>query len=351
MERFSESCSRTSIVGEVYGARYVYRADGMRVEKVEGLTLSWVPPGEEEVSGHYDENLAQNLPTIRYYYDGQMMVEDDYTVEGQNEPVVTVMRYGIGARGIDFLAKSVDGGAETVGFPLYDGHGNMIATLGRSESSPYFGVADLRSYDVWGSVRSGSTTGDPKQRYCANLGHVQDDESGLIYMRARYYEPWSGRFISEDAAGHGLNWFVYATNSPANKVDSAGYWTDDDVDAYWSLIGAIEGLAGSLWAIVQLSRKSAAAALYALASVSFLMQWADIGPNSVRPSDAAETLFIPIAAGFLHMAFAALLQSVLRPNITPSGFQHGLAVLGVYLATLTAFMFLREIEDGLSYWY
>ncbi|GIK32239.1 MAG: hypothetical protein D8M22_09040 [Armatimonadetes bacterium] len=107
-----------------------------------------MPPGKEEVSGQYDENFAENLPTSRYYYDGQMMVEDDYTVEGQYEPVVTVMRYGIGARGIDFLAKSVDGGAETVGFPLYDGHGNMIATLGRSENSPYFGVADLRSYDV-----------------------------------------------------------------------------------------------------------------------------------------------------------------------------------------------------------
>ncbi|NOG39945.1 MAG: hypothetical protein HND43_11240 [Armatimonadetes bacterium] len=38
------------------------------------MTLSWVPPGEEEVSGHYDENLAENLPTSRYYYDGQMMV-------------------------------------------------------------------------------------------------------------------------------------------------------------------------------------------------------------------------------------------------------------------------------------
>ncbi|NOG39942.1 MAG: hypothetical protein HND43_11225, partial [Armatimonadetes bacterium] len=52
------------------------------------------------MSGHYDEIQGQNLPTSRYYYDGQMMVEDDYTVEGQYEPVVTVMRYGIGARGI-----------------------------------------------------------------------------------------------------------------------------------------------------------------------------------------------------------------------------------------------------------
>ncbi|NOG39268.1 MAG: RHS repeat-associated core domain-containing protein [Armatimonadetes bacterium] len=189
------------------------------------MTISWVPPGEEEVSGHYDENLAENLPTSRYYYDGQMMVEDDYTVEGQYEPVVTVMRYGIGARGIDFMDKRVDDGPETKGYPIYDGHGNMIATLGQTQGSPYYSLADLRSYDVWGSVRSGSTTGDPKQRYCANLGHVQDDESGLIYMRARYYEPWTGRFVSEDPAREGGNWFVYAICDSVNNVDPDGMAT------------------------------------------------------------------------------------------------------------------------------
>gem|GEM_PF-6689855 len=39
---------------------------------------------------------------------------------------------------------------------------------------------------------------DRSDTYCANLGHKQDDESGLIYIRARYYEPGSGRFISQD---------------------------------------------------------------------------------------------------------------------------------------------------------
>ncbi|NOG39523.1 MAG: RHS repeat-associated core domain-containing protein [Armatimonadetes bacterium] len=108
----------------------------------------------------------------------------------------------------------------------------MIATLGRSENSPYFGVADLRSYDVWGAVRSGSTTGDPKQRYCANLGHVQDDESGLIYMRARYYEPWSGRFISEDPARSGGNWYTYCDNDPCSNVDFSGCVTERQLNIW-----------------------------------------------------------------------------------------------------------------------
>jgi hypothetical protein len=46
---------------------------------------------------------------------------------------------------------------------------------------PLWNVGNERSYDVWGGVRSGAATGGPKGRYCANLGHVQDDESGLIY--------------------------------------------------------------------------------------------------------------------------------------------------------------------------
>jgi RHS repeat-associated protein len=104
-------------------------------------------------------------------------------------------------------------------YPLYDTHGNMVATLTKNTGGTSWSIGDERSYDVWGGVRSGAATGGPKGRYVANLGHVQDDESGLIYMRARYYEPESGRFVSEDKAGDGKNWFVYASNSPTNNVD------------------------------------------------------------------------------------------------------------------------------------
>jgi RHS repeat-associated protein len=68
----------------------------------------------------------------------------------------------------------------------------------------------------------GGNKGGPKGRYVANLGHVQDDESGLIYMRARYYEPGSGRFISEDSAMNGNNWYLYCNSNPTNYVDTTG---------------------------------------------------------------------------------------------------------------------------------
>jgi RHS repeat-associated protein len=108
------------------------------------------------------------------------------------------------------------------GYPLYDVHGNMVATLTKNTGGTSWSIGDERSYDVWGGVRSGATTGGPKGRYCANLGHVQDDESGLIYMRARYYEPGSGRFISEDPAMDGNNWYMYAYNHPSQLADASG---------------------------------------------------------------------------------------------------------------------------------
>jgi RHS repeat-associated protein len=61
-------------------------------------------------------------------------------------------------------------------------------------------------------------------------GHVVDDDSGLVYMQARYYDPLIGRFMSEDpqassvAAGSlfFFNRFAYANNSPMRFTDAHG---------------------------------------------------------------------------------------------------------------------------------
>ncbi len=110
----------------------------------------------------------------------------------------------------------------TTAYPLYDTHGNMVATLTKNASGTSWNVGNEHSYDVWGGVRSGNASGGPKGGYCASLGHVQDDESGLIYMRARYYEPSTGRVISEDPAMDGGNWFVYGKSSPTRYNDYNG---------------------------------------------------------------------------------------------------------------------------------
>jgi len=71
-------------------------------------------------------------------------------------------------------------------------------------------------------VRANGGTASTRQGFVGGLGHVSDAETGLVYMQARYMDPSTGRFISQDPGRHGLNWFIYTSNNPVNRVDSDG---------------------------------------------------------------------------------------------------------------------------------
>ena len=79
---------------------------------------------------------------------------------------VKVRRNVLGARGIDRIFIT-ENSATTHGYPLYDGHGNCRGVLTKNETG--YGTGNWRTYDVWGSVRSGSASGDPKSRYVASI--------------------------------------------------------------------------------------------------------------------------------------------------------------------------------------
>ena len=211
----------------VVQASYNYRADGLRVGKY----------------------VASGNKTTVYRYDGQMGMEDVETSPGTS----TVTDYAIGARGVDGISTAVNGAASTVAYPIYDAHGNMIATLAKGGSNTY-SVGNQRSYDAWGGIRIGNLTGDPKQQYCANLGHRADDETGFIYMRARYYEPSTARFLSEDLSHEGCNWYRYASNNPVSLADASGAdgipvpgWVGPSATTLWwlGLVSSLVGLAKS----------------------------------------------------------------------------------------------------------
>jgi len=65
---------------------------------------------------------------------------------------------------------------------------------------------------VWGYVRNWQNVvaSNNPLKYCGALGHRSEGNTGLIYMRARYYDPATGRFESEDSAKDGANWSLYA---------------------------------------------------------------------------------------------------------------------------------------------
>ena len=84
------------------------------------------------------------------------------------------------------------------------------------------------AYDAFGNYSE--ETDSPKKNPFRYSGEYTDDETGLIYLRNRYYDPAIGRFITEDPAKDGLNWYAYCGNNPINFTDSWGL--DPALDEY-----------------------------------------------------------------------------------------------------------------------
>jgi RHS repeat-associated protein len=65
-----------------------------------------------------------------------------------------------------------------------------------------------------------TSTGGPANAYTFT-GQQRDTRTGLYYFRARYYDPRSGRFISQDPI-QSIDPYVYAANDPLDFVDPTG---------------------------------------------------------------------------------------------------------------------------------
>ena len=60
--------------------------------------------------------------------------------------------------------------------------------------------------------------------------YTRDMEIGLQYAMNRYMDSELGRFISEDPAKDGTNWYSYAKNNPLRWIDPTGLYTINDDD-------------------------------------------------------------------------------------------------------------------------
>ena len=162
---------------------------------------------------------------------------------------------------------------------------------------------------------------DPNARYVANLGHLTDGESGLVYMRARYYEPGVGGFVSEDPAMQGINWYCYCGNDPINFADETGRyrWRDG-----W--VGLLErfSLAMTLllvmeaWAFAAIREPAAATACITVAATFAAASFSatDIGDETKTAMTIARIIMQSAVLKAIILTIAAGLQaSVNVPSI------------------------------------
>ena len=60
-------------------------------------------------------------------------------------------------------------------------------------------------------------------------GYMMDEVSGLYFAQARYFDPATSRFISEDYVRDGVNWYVHCYNNPLIYIDRDGCVATRDV--------------------------------------------------------------------------------------------------------------------------
>lgn len=108
---------------------------------------------------------------------------------------------------------------------LYNGHGDVIQIVDRNGN-----VVNSYEYDEWGNIRTSNETISNPFKYA---GEIYDEETGLYYLRARYYDPALGRFINEDTVEGqidnplSLNLYSYCYNNPLIFIDPTGNTAQD----------------------------------------------------------------------------------------------------------------------------
>ena len=184
-----------SMVKTGTNAQFTYDHNGMRIRKiVNGVTTNYTLNGKNVV------HMTQGSHDLHFFYDAQgkpgMVTYNDvdyfyvYNLQG------------------DVVALIDANGTQVVEY-VYDAWGALIAKTGSM-------VATLGTVNPF--------------RY---RGYIYDEETGLYYLRSRYYNPVWKRFINADSlAGvcgriSSHNVFSYCCNTPILSSDFSGK------DAYW----------------------------------------------------------------------------------------------------------------------
>jgi RHS repeat-associated protein len=165
-------------------------------------------------SYQYDINsyrIAKNLNTIfNNYYLENGKLESIYDNNGNVQ--AKYMRGSV----IDEVVNGYQNNSGAMTNYTYH-HDALESVLGQSGNTG--SVVAAQGYTSFGSTVNATGSSNNTLKF---TGREQDSETGLYYYRARYYDPLTGRFISEDPIGSGINFYTYAGNNPINTNDPTG---------------------------------------------------------------------------------------------------------------------------------
>ena len=165
-----------------------------------------------QVSGYAYDDQGRRIQktaagaTTNFLYSGPDIISEYGTVWGS-----PTAQYTHGPNTDDPIIRAT---ATSAQYFHPDGLGSVVGV-----TNNLGGTDATQRFDAWGN-RISATGTQPRYGYTGR----EPDETGLVYYRARYYDPTIGRFISRDpiGLGGGINQYAYVNGNPVNLTDPLG---------------------------------------------------------------------------------------------------------------------------------
>ena len=178
------------VVDNTHITQFLYDGDGNRVAKiVDGVRMDYVTDINRPISQVLQEINAQTGSPSKTYTFGNERIQINNSAIGR-------------------------------GFYLSDGLGSTTELTNVNQ-----GLAAIYRNDAWGAFLKASEALPTDFLFA---GEEFDRETGLYFLRNRYYDPLLGRFISKDPvlgstkSTQSFNPYPYVQNNPVNFVDPNG---------------------------------------------------------------------------------------------------------------------------------
>ncbi|MCD6571158.1 MAG: RHS repeat protein [Deltaproteobacteria bacterium] len=230
-------------VTKIGSVKYTYDKNGNMINDSSGRTFEYdafnkpvtITKGDASASFVYDashnlikQTLSQGATDTTTIYIGDLY--EKVTTGSQTEYKHYIKA---GKKVIAIYTKRSNGTENT--YYLHKDHLGSIDVITNESGQVADMTEDALSYDAFGKRRLPDSWEDTEVLLTCQItkhgftGHLHLDDLGLIYMKARVYDPYLGRFISPDPIGEsyvnpqGLNRYSYCNNNPLRYIDPTGY--------------------------------------------------------------------------------------------------------------------------------
>lgn len=214
------------------GAAFTHDGKGNRTGRTDG-------PVTTQYAYNFHDRLTRvtrgaNVDEYTYASDGRRLSSKSNGLETRylldlNGPMENVLAEMTGTNTVkkyyihgDGLLYSIDASTGERRYHHYDALGSTVAITDAQGN-----ITDKYAYHSYGEPAGSETTQDTPFTYVGKFG-VMREPNGLYFMRARFYDPATKRFMGKDAVkgdimnSQTINPYIYTTGKPTMGIDPSG---------------------------------------------------------------------------------------------------------------------------------